>query len=277
MMDVMIMRMLVALLSLAYGLGFGAPVHAESLRVGGTGSAGPAIRLLFEEFRKEAPGASLDLAEPPLGTGGAFRALADGHIDLAFAGRGPKAEELPHVGRHFELAATPFVMASADGQRRDGFSLDELAAVYAGSLMHWDDGAPIRLILRPSFESDTRELKSMAPALAAAVDAAARRPGMVLGRDDLDTLAWLTLTSGSLGPTTLGLLKSTATCLTVFPLNGIKPSVAALKAGTYPWRKILTVILPLRPTPLALRFFDFLHGEKARAILARHDYLPLVP
>lgn len=278
MVDVMIKRVvLLLLLALGLGDGLGVRAHAETLKVGGTGSSGPLIRLLFDEFRKELPAARLDLAEPPLGTGGAMRALADGRIDLAIAGRLPKAGEQAHVGRHFEFAATPFVMVSADGQRRDGFSLDDLAAVYAGSLMRWDDGAPIRLVLRPSFDADTLELKAMAPAMAAAVEAAAKRPGMVMGRDDLDTLAWLTLTPGSLGPTTLGLLKTNETCLTVFSLNGVKPSVAALKAGAYPWRKTLAVVLPLQPTPLAQRFVDFLRGDKARAVLSRYDYLSLAP
>ena len=41
-----------------------------------------------------------------------------------------------------------------------------------------------------------------------AVDAAARRPGMALGQDDLETLTLLTRSPGSLGPTTLGLLRT---------------------------------------------------------------------
>ncbi len=277
MVNAMVMRSVVALLVFALGLGAGAAVRAESLAVGGTGSAGPLIRLLFDEFRGEAPGAGLDLAEPPLGTGGALRALANGRIDLALAGRAPKADELAHGGRHFELAATPFVLATADGRRRAGFSRDELAAVYAGDLPYWDDGAPIRLILRPAFDTDTHELKAMGPAMAMAVEAAARRPGMVTGQDDLDTLAWLARTRGSLGPTTLGLLRTTDTQLASLPLDGVRPSLAALRDGSYPWRKVLTVVLPPRPTPLAQRFADFLRGERARRVMLRHDYLPLPP
>ena len=40
------------------------------------------------------------------------------------------------------------------------------------------------------------------------VDTAARRPGMALGQDDLETLTLLTRSPGSLGPTTLGLLRT---------------------------------------------------------------------
>ena len=32
---------------------------------------------------------------------------------------------------------------------------------------------------------------------------------------------------------------------------------------------------PQAPIPLALRFSEFLRGEKAKAVLARYDYLPL--
>lgn len=252
-------------------------VRAETLRVGSTGSAAPLIRLLFEEFRKQAPDAELDLATPPLGSGGALRALVGGQIAFAIIGRPLTPEEKSHIGLQFDLAATPFVMASSAGVRRHGFRLDELAAVYKGSLRYWDDGKPIRLVLRASFESDTLQLRSMSPQLDAAMDIAAQRPGMAIGKDDLDTLALLTKTSGSFGPTTLGLLTAAGVRLSLFPLDGIEPSVAAMRSGRYPWRKTLSVVLPQSASPLALRFADFLRGRQTAALMSRYDYLPLVP
>jgi hypothetical protein len=77
----------------------------------------------------------------------------------------------------------------------------------------------------PSFESDTLGCSgSMSPAMDRAVDAAATlRPGMVTGDNDLDTLKLLAATPGSLGPTTLGLLKTTNTRMVCpfFPINGV--------------------------------------------------------
>lgn len=259
------------------GIGLAQAAPAETLKIGGTGSSAPLVVLLFEEFRKQVPDAQLNQVQPPLGSGGALKALANGRIDLAFVGRPVKPEEAARVGEQREFAATPFVLASQGGRKKSGFTLDELARVYDGRLLNWEDGAPIRLILRPSFESDTLTLKAMSPALRQAADAAARRPGMAMGQDDLDTLALLRDTPGSFGATTLGLLNSSGTRLTVFALNGVTPSLANLKNGSYPWRKPMLVVLPGQPGALARQFATFLRGDKARAVLLRHDYLPLEP
>ena len=132
-------------------------------------------------------------------------------------------------------AATPFVMVSLDGKKASGFRIEELASIYDGRLTRWDGGTQIRLVLRASQESDTLALKAMSPQMDKAVDAAAQRAGMALGQDDLDTLDLLSKTPGSLGPSTLGLLSTTGTRLTVFPINGVKPSLATMKNGSYPW------------------------------------------
>ncbi|GAB2181581.1 phosphate ABC transporter substrate-binding protein [Denitratisoma sp. agr-D3] len=259
-------------LLLAFGLSLAA--RADTLTIGGTGSSEPLVRLLYEEFRKQAKDVSLNLVTPPLGTGGGLKALAEGRLDLAIAGRPLKPEEAARFGRSFELADTPFVLASSGGQRRNGFSLDELAAVYDGSLRKWDGGSPIRLILRATFESDTLLLKSMSPAMAKALDQAAQRPGMVTGKDDMETLALITQTPGSFGPTTLGLITTAKEKLTIFPINGVTPSVTTLKNGSYPWSKSLIVVLPPSPSPAAERFAQFLRSGKVRALLQRYDYRP---
>ena len=69
------------------------PVSAETLKIGGTGSSASLVERLFEEFRKQVPDAELFQPTPPLGSGGALKALAGGRIDVAFAGRPLKPEE----------------------------------------------------------------------------------------------------------------------------------------------------------------------------------------
>ena len=206
-----------------------------------------------------------------------MKALRAGLIDIAVIGRALSSEEVGFVGRSFPLASTPFVLASQGGRRAASFSHDELAAVYEGRLQRWDDGKPIRLVLRASTESDTKTLKSFSPAMAGAVDAAAKRPGMAMGRDDLDTVNLLKQAPGSLGPTTLGLLRTLDVRLELLPLGGVDPTVENLKSGRYPWRKTLTVVLAARPSPLAERFAAFLYSAEAAEILRRYDYLPERP
>lgn len=260
------------LLCLAMGLVFSA--KAEPLLIGGTGSAEPIVRLLFEEFSKQAPEASLTIISPPLGSGGAIKALGMRRIDMAVVARPPKAEEAAGIGRRFELAITPFVLASSNGQRRTGFTLDELAKVYEGRLKTWDQGDPIRLVLRTPDESDTSQLMSMSPAMAKAVNFAYQRQGMATGMDDLDTLDLITHTPGSLGSTNVGLLRASGSRLSIFPINGVTPSIAALNNGSYPWHKTHMVVLPVQPSPMAEKFASFLRSDKAKALLRRYEYLP---
>ncbi len=247
---------------------------AEALTVGGTGSSEPIVRLLFETFKKRAPDATLKHLSPPLGSGGSVKALAAGRIDLAVVGRPLRPDEIKRVGQQFPLADTAFVFASRDGQAGAGFDLDQLARIYDGRLQAWPDGAPIRLILRAAFESDSIALKRISPAMEAAISAAARRPGMVTGDNDFHTLKLIADTPGSLGPTTLGMLSTTRRSVVVIPINGVVPSLASLRNGAYPWRKSLTIVLPQQPGSLAERFVAFLRSPEAKQVLQDYDYLP---
>lgn len=265
----------IAVLSIVLGTAPG--VRADTLLVGGTGSAEPLMKWLFEGFRKQSPQDTLKVINPSLGSAGGIRALSTGKIDLAISARQLKEDEKSAFGQHFELCSTPFVMVTNGGKLQNGFSLDELARVYEGQRQKWDDGTLIRLVLRTRDDADSVQLKSMAPSMEKAVIAADLRQGMVYGKDDLDTLELLSRTPGSLGPTSLGLLRTTASELTVIPLNAQMPSVLSMHDGKYPWRKTLTVILPAKPSRIAMEFADFLRSDQADEIMRRHDYWPEHP
>ena len=117
----------------------------------------------------------------------------------------------------------------------------------------------------------------MSPAMDKAVVNADQRRGMVYGNDDMDTLELLTRTLGALGPTTLGFLRTTESRLTVLPIDDVMPSVAALKNGSYPWRKTLSVVLPVKASPAAEKFADFMRSGKAAEVMLRYDYFPAGP
>jgi phosphate transport system substrate-binding protein len=251
----------------------GAALAAEPVVVGGTGSSGPLMQLLIDRFRSSHPQAEFRIVTPPMGSGGALRALAAGKIDIAVTARRPD-EDGAGIRVAVELARTPFVMATRDGVRPRGFGLAELAEVYAGRLTAWDDGRPIRLILRAPEESDTLALRAMSPEMDAAVRAAAQRTGMVTAENDLDTLEVLEKVPAALAPTTLGLLHTLGKDHRVLPLAGVAPTLVALESGRYPWSKRLFAVHDARPTPATRAFLDFLRTAAAQETMRRADYLP---
>ncbi len=252
----------------------GAANAAGTVVIGGTGSSGPLMQILADEFRRAHPQVEFRVVQPPLGSGAAVRALAAGKIDIAVTGRRLDADDPAESLVAAEFASTPFVMATRDGARTRGFGLAELAEVYRGTLATWDDGRPIRLILRAPTDSDTLSLRALSPEMDAAVQASARRSGMVTAENDLDTLDLAGKVPGALCPTTLGLLRTQGSALRPLPLAGVAPSLRALESGSYPWAKNLFVIHAARPSPAVRAFVDFLRGPAAREAMRRADYLP---
>ena len=251
-----------------------AAAAAETVVIGGTGSSGPLMRLLADEFRRDHPEIEFRVTTPPLGSTGALRALAGARIDLAVTGRRPNADDPAAGFTAIELARTPFVMATRDGNRPRGFSLAELAEVYAGTLTAWDDGRPIRLILRAPQESDTLTLRAISATMDSAVQAAAHRRGMVTAENDLDTVELIEKVPASLAPTTLGLLRALGRNYRMLPLAGVSASLQALEAGKYPWSKSLFVVHGPHPSEAARHFIVFLRTPGAQESLRRADYLP---
>ena len=117
------------LASFAVLVSLAAPAAGAAITAGGTGTAAPLMRALAAEYARVVPDFELRLIDPPLGSGGALKALAGGRIDFALIGRAPKGDEAAAVGESFELARTPFVLASSDGVRPAGFTLEDLHRV----------------------------------------------------------------------------------------------------------------------------------------------------
>ena len=245
---------------------------AEIVRAGGTGSGTVLLQKLAELYRQNKPASEIRIITPPLGSSGGFRALAAGQIDVVISGRPPKAEEGQF--KIVEYARTPFIFASGDAKQAKGFSLSEIIEIYAGTTKTWGDGRQIRLVLRSPFESDTQTMTSISPAMRNAVGSAlARRAGPV-GEDDLDTVDLIGKLPGSLGPTTLGLLRLLDRRLTAMPVDGITPSLETLADGRYPYAKSLFLVTRLQNDAATTDFLHFLQSSAAHNFLRRTDHLP---
>lgn len=247
-----------------------------TLVAGGTGSGTQLLKLLFIEFAKQEPSFEGTVVSPALGSQGGINALIAGKIDIVILSSELKPAVLDQLGRHFVLGKSPFIMVTNGGQRKNGFTLDELAKVYLGQTTTWDNGAPIRLILRDLNDADSKQLMAMSGAMAQAIKVAGNRPGMVMGNDDLETLEIESTTRGSLGPSLLGMVHTMNAPLKVLPINGVVPSLANLQNGSYPWHKTLRVVLARQPSPIAEKFFMFLQSNAAKELLLKSQFQPMM-
>lgn len=252
-------------LALAAGLPAG-PAAAERLRTGGTGSALGTMRLLAEAYRKKEPSFELQVV-PSLGSGGGIKAAVAGALDFAVVSRALKPEEAAGMTA-VEYGRTPFVVVTNKAGVAE-LSTAQLADILAGRVTQWNDGTPIRLVLRPVSDHDNTLLAGFSPQMKQAVDAAHARPGMVVGVTDQDSADEAERLPGSIGTSSLALLLAEGRRLQPVALDGVKPTLQALAQGRYPHVKPMYIVTRDKPTGSVRRFVDFVLSAEGREVLAR--------
>lgn len=249
-------------------------VGADTLRVGGTGAALGSMRLLGEEFSRSHPEITVRVL-PYIGSTGAIKEVLAGNIDLGLSGRPAKPAEEKDDLRLERYADTLLVIATHPAVNLKSISSQQLAAIYAGQTLRWDNGGLIRLILRPASETDNEVLRKISPALDRALDVALARPGMRYAATDQDAAEMIEQSPGALGTTTLALVLSERRRLGITAIDGIMPSVETLKNGRYPFRKPLFLVSRSRPSAALQSFIDFVRSPRGHDILLANGQLPV--
>ena len=251
-------------------LWFVQPGHAANtnLRIGGSGTDLATFRIIADEFEKRNPGVKIEIP-PSLGSGGAVKALRAGWLHLGLLSRPLKlSEESPEFNAVL-YARTPLVFAVSRDTAVSSVSLEQVAAIYRGDLTEWDNGAPIRPILRPKSDSDSILLLATYPQLARAFNKARARRGLPLSVTDQDTANKLENLPGAFATTTLSLIRSGSGTIKALALDGISPSVESISNGHYRMHKELYLLLPASLPPQTARFVEFVGSKKGFEILQR--------
>jgi phosphate transport system substrate-binding protein len=250
-------------------LAFGPPIAAaDTIRISGTGGAIGTIRFLGEAFRKVRPDVRI-VTLPGMGSNGAVKAVLDGRLDIGLSGRALTEEERAAGAVEFRYARTPFVFGVNRTVEKTGLTLAEVAEIYGGK-RDWERGRRIRLILRPPTDSDIPVLKSFSREIAAAVESALRREGMIIAMTDQEAADDIEKIPGAFGGTTLSLVISEKRAIRVLALDGTVPSVGALADRSYRYGKTFRMVTRKNPRAAVLQFIDFVRSPAGAAVLGKN-------
>jgi phosphate transport system substrate-binding protein len=246
----------------------------EVLRVSGTGTAIGTMKHLAAAFARANPGHRLK-ALPSVGSGGAFRAVAQGALDIGLSARPLKADEVTLGLVSLPYARTPFVFATEPRAGVTGLTTTDVIRIYRGELTRWPNGERLRLVLRPRSDADTEILKAVSPEISAAVEAALARPGMLLAATNQECSEMLARTPGSIGLSSLTQVTTEGLAVTVLSWNGVAPTLENLATGAYPLVKTLYLVIKAPASAPVRRFVAFLASREARRILEQTGNAPL--
>lgn len=252
-----------------------APLHAqEVIRIGGTGGALEAMKGLAAEFSRIHAGIAVRIV-PSMGSTGGIKAVLAGDIDIGLSSRRLQKSEDGAIARSY--GRTPLGLATMKKHTPPGFTVQELADIYAGRNGKWPDGSSLRVVLRPAAEFDSMLLKGMSEEMDRAVTGALQRKGMILAVTDQDSADAIERVPGALGTVTLAQIVSEKRPFRILALNGVKPDLHTLVSGSYPYFKTYYVITKQTSSPAVRGFVDFIFSRQGREILTRYGYQAVAP
>ena len=259
---------------LVASLVWGNTALADTVNVGGTGSALEVLRHLGAAFTRENPGIEINVF-PSMGSTGGQRALAAGKIDLAVSASAVKPQVFAEEPVVWEWSKSPFVIAVGRDNPVDSLSGSDVVDIYSAKLTAWPDGSRIRPVMRPPGDNSFKMLERLHPDMPTALEIAEQMWGSTAAITDQDAAEALQTIPGAIGPMLLGQMRAERLTLKPVTVDGLEPTLAAVEDGSYP--HVTTYRLMARKPvgePLDV-FLAFLDSAEGREMTRSYGYLPL--
>jgi phosphate transport system substrate-binding protein len=245
---------------------------ADSIRVGGTGSATEMIRFLAAKF------AAVEELQveiiPSLGSTGGIRAVEAGKLDIAVSGRSLNQSETSKGLVERLAVRSPWGLATSSA-RPPGLQSQSIAKTYRDENARWPDGTAIRVTLRPKGDSENQSLAEAFPGMTDALEALRRRTDLPIAATDQDNADWAERVEGSLVSITFTQIQMERRSLNMIAIDGVEPTFENFATGRYPYGKTLSFVTAAQPSPAALRFIAFLNSPEGHQVLRETGNLPV--
>lgn len=244
----------------------------NALVIAGSGSNLPVTRALATEYA--AGGIEAPVVHTSIGSAGGIRALRDGAIDIALISRSLKPEE-----RAAGLVAVPYarapVMFAVHGSVPDReLSGAQVLAIYGGEQVSWSDGTRVVVLQRERGDSSHSAVGKLLPAFEEINEQAYQQRRWRVLYNDAAMDDALASTEGGIGLVGSGTLPQDLP-IRGLDYEGVTPSVASVRDGSYPFYKDLSFVTRGEPTGAVARLIRFALSPEGGAVIEAHGCVPL--
>ncbi len=241
--------------------------------IAGSGSNLPITSRLVEQYNQlEGKDAKVPKS---IGSSGAIKAASEGVISLGLISRPLKQEELNQGLKQIPYARVGIIIGTNSDVLDNNITSQDLVDIFWGKKNRWQNGQMIIVLSREKGDSTNKVLEDLIPGFKNALHDSLKKKRWQVYYTDLEESEAIVNTPSSIGFTDTGAL--TALNLRIKPLqvNGIEPTIANLKNGSYPLYKDLFFVYKESASEETTKFLDFVRSDEGQRIISANGGIPL--
>ena len=246
------------------------------LQLAGSTTVQPLAEKLAEVFMAQNPDLKIEVQGGGSSVG--VTSAGEGTVDIGNASREIKSSELdkfPNL-QVFTIAYDGIAIVTHPGVQLPGLTVEQVRDIFAGEVTNFAEvGGPDATIVVVSREEGSGTRAAFEELVMTYKDAAGESQvkaifeKALLQQSNGQVRTTVATTPNSIGYLSFGFLDQSVATVAI---DGVEPTVANVKNGSYPIVRPLNMLTNGDPSELARAFLDFILGEEGQAIVAE-DYI----
>lgn len=246
----------------------------ERIRVSGSASAIPLVKLLAREFERYHPGTEIAFL-PATHTRGGLAGVREGDSDIGLLSRGFTEEEAKYNLQYLHLAQDGIVFATHKTVGIKDITSRELREIYSGKITNWRQlggkNKGITVLDRPEHTSPKITLRKKL----FSKDLQITETATVLERPSQMNES-LMIIPDSIGYTSLGEVISSELDVNVLTVDGMPPTPGHVKKNVYSFSRPFGIVIHSTPKKGVMRFIDFIYSDSGIRVIESNSYVPIM-
>lgn len=244
-----------------------------TIKISGSGTCLPLLKVLEPEFARLNPTVRVVFL-PGVHSSGGIKGVQDGTLDVGAVSRPLKPDEKKLGLVYWRLSEDALAVATHAGVGPQSLSVAQLKDIYRGKITNWKQlgGKNLAITVLDRNEDESAKIVFREHALGPNLKILPEAVNLYYESDMVDGLL---NTPGAIGYLSYGYVKSKRLDVRLALVDGVGPSVANVKNGSYGMVRDLGIVTKKRPSPAARLFVEYITSKSAASRMARFGFAPL--